>query len=156
MSSDPKGRKPDRGEDAWRVRLLLLGLVYRKVVIDPAKRVVAVSSRSLWLFRKEHKIPFAQIDAVTYGYEDASPDQILSFAHDSFDWFTVGLRMKDRSEIRLFNFVGEGSFINDGPLPDWMYWDQSLFDVSGSQQKESRVFVDLLSKIIGVSVVRPQ
>lgn len=141
---------------AWRVRLLLLGLLDRKVMIDPSQRLVTVKSRYLWLIRRERKIPFSQVDAVTYGYEDWSPDQILSFAHDSFDWFTVGLRMKDRSEIRLFNFVGEGSFDNHGPFPDWMYWDQFAFDATGSQQKESRLFVNLLSKMIGVTVVRPQ
>ena len=80
----------------------------------------------------------------------------FSFAHDSFDWFTVGLRLKGDSEFRLFNFIGDGTFGNTGPFPDWLYWDEFAFDFSGSQDKESRVFVDLLSKMIGVKVVPPR
>jgi hypothetical protein len=141
---------------AWRARLLLLGLLYRKVVIDPVKRRLCISSRSLWLIRRERRIPFSKIEAVTYGYEDWSPDQILAFAHDSFDCFSVGLRLMDQSQIHLFHFLGEGTFGNDGPLPDWMYWEEFAWDVSGSQEKESRGFVELLSRMIGVSVVPPQ
>ncbi len=42
---------------------------------------------------------------------------------------------------------------NDGPWPDWLYWNDYLFDLSGTQERESKAFVELLSKMIGVSVV---
>ena len=45
---------------------------------------------------------------------------------------------------------------DNGPLPDWLYWNEYTFDLSGSQDKESRMFVDLLSKMIGVTVVPPR
>ena len=80
----------------------------------------------------------------------------LAGGNDSFDWFTVGLRLADDSELQLFNFIGDGTFSNNGPFPDWLYWDEFAFDLSGSQEKESRVFVDLLCKMIGVRVVPPR
>lgn len=141
---------------AWRVRLLFLGTIYRKVVIDAANKTISIFSCYLWLIRLRRAIPFSKVRAVTYGYEDMSPDSLLSYAHDSYDWFTVGLRFNDDSEMHLFNFIGEGTFSNNGPFPDWMYWEEFVFDITGSQEKESRVFVDVLSKIIGVKVVPPR
>jgi hypothetical protein len=139
-----------------RVLLLLLGAVHRRVVIDPAKATLSISSRYLWLIRFHREISFSQIKAVTYGYEDESFGSMFAFAHDSFDWFTVGLRLSDGSETHLFNFIGDGTFSNNGPLPDWLYWDDFAFDMSGSQDKESRVFVDLLAQMIDTTVVPPR
>jgi hypothetical protein len=109
----------------------------------------------LWLICRNRIVRFAEIQGVTYGYEDMSPASLLSYAHDSYDWFTVGLRLNDNSEMHLFNFIGEGTFANNGPFPDWLYWEQFTFDISGNQEKQSRLFVDVLSKMIGVSVVPP-
>jgi hypothetical protein len=58
--------------------------------------------------------------------------------------------------LHLFNFIGDGTFSNNGPFPNWLYWDEFAFDLSGSQEKESRVFVDLLSKMVGVKIVPPR
>jgi hypothetical protein len=141
---------------AWRVRLLFLGTIYRQVVIDPTNETISIRSRYLWLIRLKRIVRFSEIQAVTYGYEDMSLDSLLSYAHDSYDWFTVGLRFNDDSEMRLFNFIGEGTFSNNGPFPDWLYWKEFTFDIASSQEKESRVFVDVLSKMIGASVVPPR
>lgn len=141
---------------AWRIRILFLATLLRQVVINPADRKLLIHSRYLWLYPRRHQIPFESIKAVTYGYEDMSLDAEIAFAHDSFDWFTVGLRMKDDSELHLFNFVGDGTFSNHGPFPDWLYIEEFACDLSGSQEKESRVFADLLSTLIGVSVIPPR
>ncbi|GIW92275.1 MAG: hypothetical protein KatS3mg110_0316 [Pirellulaceae bacterium] len=141
---------------AWILRLLLLGTTYRKVVVDPNTRTISIYSRYLWLVRRRRVISFGEIQAVTYGYEDLAIASLFSYAHDSIDCFSVGLRLKDGMEIGLFNFVGEGTFSNNGPFPDWLYWPEFALDMSGSQENESRVFVDLLSKMIGVSVVPPR
>lgn len=143
-------------ETAWRVRFLFLGTLYRNVVIDPENETISIFSRYLWVMRRRRTVPFSKVRAVTYGYEDMSTGAVLSYAHDSFDWFTVGLRFTDDSEIRLFNFFGDGTFSNNGPFPSWLYWDKFAFDLSGSQEKESRLFVDVVSKIIGVKVVPPR
>lgn len=141
---------------AWRVRLLLLGTIRREIVIDPIGETISINSRYLWLIRLQRTVPFSEIQAVTYGYEDMSQGSLLSFAHDSYDWFTVGLRLNSDLEMRLFNFIGDGTFSNNGPFPDWFYWDNFVFDLSGSQENESRVFVDVLSKLIDVEVVPPR
>jgi hypothetical protein len=64
----------------------------------------------------------------------------------------VGLRLHNLDELHLFFFYGDGTFSNDGPLPDWFYWKDYLFDLSGAQEKESRLFVDLPSKMMKVPV----
>ena len=141
---------------AWRVRILSLGAIQRQVVIEPASQMITVRSRYLWLIRKQRTIRFSDVQAVTYGYEDLMSHQsFFSYSHDSFDWFSVGLRLADDSEIGLFNFIGEGTFSNNGPLPDWLYWGESKFDISGSQDKESKVFAELLSTLINVPIAHP-
>ena len=140
---------------AWRVRLLLLGAVFRKVVIDPSYRTISMSSRYLWLIRRRRKIPFSEVAAVIYGYEDLTFAARWRYAHDSFDRFKVGLRLRDDSEVRLFNFIGEGSFASEGPFPDWMYWGEHALDVTGSQENESHAFVSMLASHIGVKVAPP-
>ena len=140
-------------DTAWRVRILTVGTLYRKVVVDPQKKVLTISRRYFWLFGRRRRIKFEAIEAVTYTYEDLSLDANLSWAHDSVDFFSVGLRLDNLEELRLFYFFGAGTFTNEGPLPDWMYWEEYLSDVSGSQESESRRFVDLLGKMIGVEVV---
>ncbi len=54
-------------------------------------------------------------------------------AHDSSDWFNVGLRLVGGKEIHLFHFIGDGSFTNNSMFPDWMYWGERVLDVEGSQ-----------------------
>jgi hypothetical protein len=137
---------------AWRFRLLTLGLNLRKVIIDRIDEVVRIRRRYGWIYTRNTKIPFEGIRAVTYGYQDLSLDAYWSWAHDSVDLFSVGLRLHGGKEIHLFNFFGDGTFRNDGPLPDWWYWDDFAFDTSGTQERESRAFVDVLGKILGVPV----
>jgi hypothetical protein len=50
--------------------------------------------------------------------------------------------------VHLFSFFGDGTFTKDSPLPDWCYWDDFLFDVSGTQEQESRAFAEVLSKMV--------
>ena len=88
---------------AWRVRVFLLGMLYRIVIINPARSNIQINSRYFWLFKKKHAFSFKNVKAVTYGYEDMSPDSFLSYGNNSFDWFTVGLKFNDDSEFRLFN-----------------------------------------------------
>jgi hypothetical protein len=140
---------------AWSVRLLSLGTVYRQVIVDARTKTVAIYSRYLWFLVRRRAVRFSSVSAVTYGYEDVSPDAFFSYAHDSYDRFTVGLRLADDSQVHLFSFVGEGTYTNNGPFPDWFYWDDFAFDISGNQETESRAFVEVLAKLIGVKVAPP-
>ncbi len=139
-------------ESAWRTRIITLGCYYRKVVVDPKKEELSIRRRYFWFARKRRRLHFASIAAITYGYQDWAADAWFSYAHKSSDFFSVGLRLHGGDDVRLFHFYGEGAFQNDGPWPDWMYWDDYLFDTSGTQERESRMFVKVLSKMIGVPV----
>jgi hypothetical protein len=137
---------------AWSLRLLALGLFWREVVADPKHETVSVRRHFLWFFRRGRRIPFRSVGAVTYGYHDESPFASWSWTHDSVDLFSVGLRLQSGRDVHLFHFFGDGTFTNDSPLPDWFYWEEYATDLSGTQERESRAFVDVLAAMIGVPV----
>jgi len=141
---------------AWRLRLLTLGWLYGKILVDPKKHEVTVQRRYFWVFPRRRRVRFEAIEAITYGYQDWAAGASLAWAHDSVDLFSTGLRLHGGEELHLFYFYGDGTFRNDGPWPDWLYWEDYLFDLSGTQERESRAFVELLSKMIGVPVVPPR
>jgi hypothetical protein len=126
------------------------------VTFDPKGQEVTIRRRYFWAFPRCRRLRFRAVEAVTYGYLDWSPGAWLSWSHDSVDLFAVGLRLRGDEEVHLFYFFGDGTFSNDGPWPDWLYWEDYLFDMSGTQERESKAFVDLLSKMFGVSVVPPR
>ena len=96
---------------------------------------------------------FARIVGVTYGYEDVNPFSSLGLVHDAFDRFIIGLRVVGRDEVKLFSFFGDGVFTNNGPLPDWWYWKEIAVDFAGTQERESRLFAQLISRLIGVTIL---
>jgi len=131
---------------------LTVGFCSRHVLIDRAAKTVRITRRMAWFCTRTDTIEFRRIAAVTYGYDDMSPLAFLGGAHDAVDRFVVGLKLIGADELRLFSFIGDGVFTNDGPLPDWWYWEEIAMDFAGSQERESRLFVTLLSKLIGVSI----
>jgi hypothetical protein len=159
LSIGPRIHKEDDrliATTGWRFGLLTLGAVLRRVEIDATSQTVSIHNRYLWLVGHTTKIRFRNIRAVTYGYSDCSPNSFLSFAHDAIDVFSTGLRLHDDREITLFTFFGNGAFVNNGPFPDWCYWSDYAFDMTGTQGSESRLFVDLLSKMLDVEVQPPR
>ena len=140
----------------WGGRLLSLGACSTTLVVDPAERRLHLTRRSFWFRRRRRAVGFDLVEAVTYGYEDLAPGPPLDFARDSLDLFTVGLRLSDGEEFTLFRFFGEGTFRNDGMLPDWCYWPEYTLDLSGDQEPRSRQLVDLLSAMLDVEVTPPR
>src|SRR5262249_44454475 len=134
-----------------QLRLLTLGLINRRVSIDPKRRMITLSRRLFWFFSRRQRIPFDAIAAISYGYQDWAANS-WSWTHKSADLYKVGLRLHSGQEVQVFYFYGEGEFSNQGPLPDWLYWANYQFDVTGTQGQESRLYVELLSKMIGVPV----
>ncbi len=131
---------------------LSLGVSRRHVTVDRAAGHVTIDRRLCWFMSRSHTLPFPQIMAITYGYEDVAFWSSLSTSHDGMDVFLVGLLLADREEVPLFRFMGDGTFTNDGPWPDWWYWEEYLMDWCGTQQRESQLFAQLLSKMIGVPI----
>jgi hypothetical protein len=140
---------------AWRYRLLTLGTSLRRVVVDAEDQVVRIRRRSVWLFRREKTIPFSAIKGVTYGYDPWSPGSLFSWSYDSLDIYSVGLSLRNGDDVHLFNFLGDGTFTNDGPLPDWMYWRDFAGDLVGTQDQDSKAFAELLSRAVGVPITPP-
>ena len=137
---------------SWIVRIVALGFLLRHVIVDRRSQTVTIEQRTGWFFRRQQVIRFAEIIAVTYGYEDVNPFGLFSTTHDALDRYVVGLRVGGRDEVPLFFFLGDGVFTNDGPMPDWWYWDEYITDFTGTQERESKLFVQLLSKLIGVEI----
>src|SRR5262249_11452334 len=137
----------------WRLRLLTLGSWSREVVVDPKQGHVTIHRRYLWFFRRRRRVRVGQIPAGGYGYPDpVAGGPPLSVAHDRPAPFSTGLRLSDGEELHLFHFFGDGTFANHGPWPDWLYWEEYLFDVTGTQERESKGFVELLARMVGVPV----
>jgi hypothetical protein len=140
------------GTTSGWVRFLSLGLLSRRVVVDGDERLVQIVDRRLWFFRRTRTYFFGELSAVTYGYEHLGWLGLFSPGSDGLDRFVVGLKPAGRDEVRLFNFVGEGTFTNQGDLPDWWYRYEYAWDWAGTQEGESRLYARLLSKMVGVSL----
>ena len=138
------------------MRLLTLGLTLCRVTVDRQQQTVLVERRRFWLFRRRQRIKFDWIAAVTYGYSDQSFTGFFSLKHDSFDVFSVGLWLYDDEEFRLFAFFGDGTFTNNTVWPDWMYASRFASDLTGTQEQESRVFAEILSRMIDVPMLPPR
>jgi hypothetical protein len=144
-----KDRGVLRAVTGWRVWLLTLGLANREVIVNPDRQVILIRDRRFWFFPSKKTIKFSHIRAIAYGYSDQNDFGALNLARDTFDVFRVGLKLHGDYDNyqHLFRFMGEGSFVNDGPLPDWFYWEDYLFDLEGTQTAESKLFVELLMKM---------
>ncbi len=141
-------------ETGLGLRIATLGCFYRKVVVDRKREEVIISRRYFWFFKKNRHIRFGAIAAIRYGYTDISGEAGWTWAHQSEDIFSVGLRLHSGNERHLFNFAGRGEFQNDGPLPDWCYWEEFTFNYSGTQEHDSLAYVELISKMIGAPIER--
>jgi len=139
----------------WLIPLVSLGLVFRRVQVDLAAQSVTLTVRRFWFRSQRRSFAFRHITAVTYGYEDAYPGASFLPSHDSLDIFVVGLRLANQEEVALLRFFGDDTFGNDGPLPDCWYWGEFEADFTGTQERESRLFAQLLSKMLGVPIDPP-
>lgn len=139
----------------WRTWLLTVGLANREVIVEPERKVLRIRDRIFWFFSRKRTIKFSFIRAIGYGYSDEAEFGGLNMARNTFDIYRVGLKLHGDydNQLHLFCFMGEGSFTNDGPLPDWFYWEDYLFDVAGDQCSESRLLVELLMKMTGAPLV---
>ena len=135
--------------------LLSLTAIYRQVTVDSRQKVVVLNRRLFWFFKSRKIIPFERIQSIDYEYEDWGMFTALGFTGDSKDCFSVSLRLMDDSKVHLFNFLGEGDFEPGVLNPLFslrLYLAKMLLAFCGSQEENSRHFVDRLEKLIGVRV----
>lgn len=142
----------------WRSQVLSLGFGSRRVMIIYQQSVIRIFTRRFWLIFRVRRIPFDRISAILYGYADMSPGALMPWgAYQQNDLFWVGLRLHNGEELTLFRFFGEGDLVNQGPFPDWLYWEDKIMVelTRGPQESESRMFAELLSKLIGAPIENP-
>lgn len=140
-----------------QAQLLSLFAACRYVTVDPLQRVIRLRSRIFWFFSSTRRIEFDWVLNVTYDYREVAPGSSFSWAYYGADLFTVGLLLKNGEEVLLFRFFGGGQFVNDSFLPDWMYWQDEIEAklMHGTQERESKVYADTISGLVGVPVRQP-
>jgi hypothetical protein len=134
---------------------LLFGLFGQHILVDADARTITIERRSFGR-KTTRQLLFDHVRAVTYSYVDLNEPYTADFiesAHDSYDHFTVGLRLTDTSEVVLADFVGEGAFRNNTFMPNWAFLHLYFFNLVGTQEQDSRQLVDELSELIGVPVI---
>lgn len=141
----------------WRVLLMTLGLLHRTVLVDLDQNVLRIIDRRGWFFRKYRRIPFQRVAAIAYGYQDMAPFSSVSAEYRQWDLYTVGIRLRDHEQVLLFRFFGQGDFMNNSLLPDWMFTDEIVITelTRGGQETRSRLLVELLSHVMNVDIQNP-
>lgn len=130
------------------VQCLCLFAIWRRVRVDQRQAAVEIVGRRLWLWPYQRRVPFDQILRIRYDYSGIPTG--FSWFHgrtDEIDIFKVGLETTDRRDIHLFRFIGEGA-VETG-WSGTLFGGDSAFDLRGSQEDESRRFVDLLKQATG-------
>lgn len=157
FSAGPEFRKRGRNlvvRTGAAVRRLSLGLLDRTMTVDPDKKVIRVKDRRFWFGEHTEKYPFDLITGVSFGYGSMSSDD-SPFTENPMESYSVGLKLYGLPDpdVHLFRFVGEGRFRNTGPLPDWVYWYESLTDICGTHEEQARQFVTALAWVLGKPIV---
>jgi len=132
----------------WLCSLCLGG---RSFEADSHTRTITFRRRWFMLFRHTRSWSFDEIRRVLYTYRDIDPLAGLSWGGgDAIDHYVVALQLNDRhrSEVELFGWTGAGEFRNDGPFPDWFFPDEIIGDLTGTQDKESQFFFEVLRKLV--------
>jgi hypothetical protein len=135
--------------------ILSLGLIYRYLVVDARRKEIAIYRRIFWFHRTNSLIPFEDIQEIHYGYEDWGPFSSMGLTGGSKDCFSVKLHLLDQSTVHLFYFMGEGDLNVElfNPLASLRWFlAKVLLGYSGSQDEESRRFIEQLQKLVGVRV----
>jgi len=131
---------------------LALGAYALRVHVDGDAQYVHVHKRSFWFFTHSRVVPFKQILRIRYGY-DGLPTSWDSFGniHDEVERFRVSLELHSSEQVHLGSFVGEGAA---GSFTTLLTGD-SLVDLAGTQDLDSRRFVEQLCAITGATLSGP-
>ncbi len=138
----------------WKANVFSIGFAGRSVTLDRNREMIRLRKRWFWFVVTTRYISFASVKEVLYGYTDVDPFQSFSWAHLQDDLFSVGVKLRTGEEIRLFRFYGQGDFSNDGPFPDWFFWDEILESklTKGSQEGHALIYAEVVSVLVGVPI----
>lgn len=135
---------------SWIVRLISAFSYNMEIRANRRAQVVFLEETKFWFLLKRRVVRFRDIDHVKYSFRDAPTSwDLLGRIHDTVESFTVGLALKDSTEvIAVARFAGEGAA---GGVSTWLLGDD-LLDLEGTQADDSRRFVEELCKILDVSL----
>ena len=124
----------------------------RHLIVDPTSRRVTLTIRRYWAFGSRETLCFDDVTALEYRYASLPTAFGVTLRGlqwtDSVNWYVVSLALRtSREPIVLFRFAGEGA--------EWTGWSggllgDELLDVQGTQEIESREFVDRLRRLLNV------
>jgi hypothetical protein len=138
-------------------RLCSLFLRLRRVEVLPDLREVRIVRRMGYLLKSAETLSFDDIWYVDYSFGAFGTSWGWTAGgygrHDQVETFSVSLVTRDERPHYVCSFRGEGA-VGTG----WtgvLLGDDDWLDLSGTQEAESRKFVDYLARLIGVSVGKP-
>ena len=133
--------------------MLTLFTNLRRAEIDPRRRKIRLRRRFLYVFTHSEEIDFGGVSYVDYSYGAIVPawgwiTLYLSEAAivDVLEEFTVAVVTRDGQRHPICVFRGETAACAALPAED------GLPHLSGTQEPESRQFVDELSTVLGVPI----
>ncbi|MFN7696688.1 MAG: hypothetical protein ACK6CU_11140 [Deltaproteobacteria bacterium] len=130
------------------VRVLTLFSFERTVTVDRKRQVVHLETRFLWFGRSKRAIRFDEISHLSYRYGSLWTSIGFLGVKDRVERFSVGLVLRDESEVHVFDFSGEGHGDPTGVVGVLLDGD-SLVDFAGAQEAQSLSFIELLMKVTG-------
>lgn len=128
-----------------------LGGRKRKVIVDRQRELITILDRRFWISSSE-VIVFDRVREVVHGYVDMGGNDWTS--GNEQDLFTIGLWLKDGKVVTLFRMYGEGEYINNSLLPDWMFVEDIIPGavVKHGMGDHALSISDVLAATIGVPV----
>lgn len=126
-----------------------LGLCVKAVTANRQTQTIVFERTVLWLFKKRVEVRFDEIDEIKYKYDNMVPFESF-IAADAFDCYSLVIEFQDRQrdDLLLFRWMGQGEFANNSLYPDIFYWQETLFDLQGTQKKESVVVFEALRRMV--------
>lgn len=135
--------------------LFTLFVYSRSIRFNRDKRIIFYSQRIFWFFSSLKVIRFDDVDHLEYKFNDIGtdwgliPSRQIFGRHDTVEWFSIILILKDKTSLAIGKFLGEGS-VSYG-LAGWILGDD-IVDVAGHQEQDSRTFVQYICELLGVSI----
>ena len=137
--------------------LFSLFLNTRQVEISPARQTVMFSYRRAYFFTSRTQLDFADVWYVDYSFGAMGTDWGWTASgvgrHDQVESFTIALVTRDERTHTVCAFRGEGS-----ACTGWtgvLLGGDSLVDLAGTQDKESRKLAHYLAGLLGVTIGKP-
>ena len=137
-----------------RHRLLTAFAYDRHLIVDPTLRQITLTVRRYWVSVSSETHDFDDVAALEYRYARMPTEIGMTLQGgqwtDSVNWYVVTLVLRTaRDPVTLFRFAGEGS---EGTGWSGTILGDDLVDLEGTQEVESREFVNTLRRLLKVPV----